>query len=252
MRCKAAGKPVVASMSWVAASGGYYIAMDADDILAAPTTITGSIGVFAVFPTVQHTLGKFGVTNDGVGTTRLAGRADLDRDLGPEAKEILQSSVEHTTANSSSTWPRRARIAPRKSTRGAGPRVDRRGRAGHRHGGQSRRVKDAIEAAARLASLGKASTKCAGSSRRTAGAKRSCACSEAPPGCSTPSLPRRRRSAGRVRARAARALVRLPGGAAGLPLRNVGWNRRELRGRSTVRPPPRGIKVASPLKVDSP
>ena len=71
---RAAGKPVVASMSTVAASGGYYIAMDADRIYAAPTTITGSIGVFAVVPTFQRTLGKVGVTSDGFGTTRLAGQ----------------------------------------------------------------------------------------------------------------------------------------------------------------------------------
>ena len=91
---KAAGKPVVASMSTVAASGGYYIAMDADRIYAAPTTITGSIGVFAVIPTFQGTLGKVGITNDGFGTTRLSGQMDLERGLGPDAKEILQASVE--------------------------------------------------------------------------------------------------------------------------------------------------------------
>jgi protease-4 len=92
---KAAGKPVVASMSTVAASGGYYIAMDADRILAAPTTITGSIGVFAVIPTFQRTLDKIGIASDGFGTTRLSGQTDLDRGLGPEAKEILQATVEH-------------------------------------------------------------------------------------------------------------------------------------------------------------
>jgi protease-4 len=92
---RAAGKPVIASMSTVAASGGYYIAMDADRILAAPTTITGSIGVFAVVPTFQRTLDKVGITNDGFGTTRLAGQTDLDRGLGPDAREILQASVEH-------------------------------------------------------------------------------------------------------------------------------------------------------------
>jgi len=90
-----AGKPVVASMSTVAASGGYYIAMDADRIYAAPTTITGSIGVFAVIPTFQDTLGKVGVTNDGFGTTRLSGQLDLTRAMGADAKEILQASVEH-------------------------------------------------------------------------------------------------------------------------------------------------------------
>jgi len=92
---RASGKPVVASMGTVAASGGYYIAMDANRILAAPTTITGSIGVFAVIPTFQRTLDKIGVTNDGFGTTKLSGQTDLDRELGPEAKQILQASVEH-------------------------------------------------------------------------------------------------------------------------------------------------------------
>jgi protease IV len=91
-----AGKPVVASMSSVAASGGYYIAMDADEIWASPATLTGSIGVFAVFPTVEHTLNKFGVTVDGIGTTPLADALRLDRTLPDAAKEILQSSVEHT------------------------------------------------------------------------------------------------------------------------------------------------------------
>ncbi len=92
---RASGKPVVASMGTVAASGGYYIAMDADRIVAAPATITGSIGVFAVIPTFQRTLDKIGITNDGFGTTRLSGQTELDRGLGPEAKEILQASVEH-------------------------------------------------------------------------------------------------------------------------------------------------------------
>jgi len=90
-----AGKPVIASMSSTAASGGYYIAMDADEIWASPTTLTGSIGVFAVVPTFQQTLEKIGVTTDGVGTTKLAGALGVDRSLTPEAKEILQASVEH-------------------------------------------------------------------------------------------------------------------------------------------------------------
>jgi protease IV len=90
-----AGKPVVASMSSVAASGGYYIAMDANEIWASPATLTGSIGVFAVFPTVERTLGKFGITIDGVGTTPLADALRLDRTLHDDAKQVLQSSVEH-------------------------------------------------------------------------------------------------------------------------------------------------------------
>jgi protease-4 len=90
-----AGKPVIASMSSTAASGGYYIAMGADQIWASPATLTGSIGVFAVFPTVERTLGKVGVTVDGVGTTPLAGSLRLDRTLNDSARDILQTSIEH-------------------------------------------------------------------------------------------------------------------------------------------------------------
>ena len=89
------GKPVVVSMSSVAASGGYYIAAGADEIWASPTTITGSIGVFAAIPTFQGTLGKVGVNVDGVGTTPLSGDFRLDRPLGQAARDILQSGVEH-------------------------------------------------------------------------------------------------------------------------------------------------------------
>lgn len=90
-----AHKPVVASMSSVAASGGYYIAMSADKILAEPETITGSIGVFAIIPTFQHTLEKVGVSSDGVSTSPLAGMLSLERSLTPEVKTILQVGVEH-------------------------------------------------------------------------------------------------------------------------------------------------------------
>jgi protease-4 len=89
------GKPVVASMASVAASGGYYIAAPADRIFAAPTTITGSIGVFAMFPTFEKTLGKIGITSDGFGTTALAGAGRLDRDLNPQLGQVLQAGVEH-------------------------------------------------------------------------------------------------------------------------------------------------------------
>jgi protease-4 len=92
---RAAGKPVIASMSSMAASGGYYIAMDADEIWASPTTLTGSIGVWAVLPTFQDTLQKIGVTTDGIGTTSLAGALNVGRPLTPQAKDILQSGVEH-------------------------------------------------------------------------------------------------------------------------------------------------------------
>lgn len=93
---KAAGKPVVASFASVAASGGYYISMDSDEIFAEPTTITGSIGVFAVLPTFERTLGKLGVATDGVATSPLAGATDLSRGLAPEVKDVLQQGVEFT------------------------------------------------------------------------------------------------------------------------------------------------------------
>jgi protease-4 len=92
---KAAGKPVVASFSSVAASGGYYIAMDADRIFAEPTSITGSIGVFGMFPTFQKTLDKVGISSDGVGTSPLAGALSPERNLAPQARELLQLGVEH-------------------------------------------------------------------------------------------------------------------------------------------------------------
>lgn len=92
---RAAGKPVVVSMSSVAASGGYYIAAAADEIWASPTTITGSIGVFAAIPTFQGTLAKIGINVDGVGTTPLSGDFRLDRPLGPAARDILQAGVEN-------------------------------------------------------------------------------------------------------------------------------------------------------------
>ncbi|HEY8538334.1 MAG TPA: signal peptide peptidase SppA [Steroidobacteraceae bacterium] len=92
---RAAGKPVIASMSSTAASGGYYIAMDADEIWASPTTLTGSIGVWAIVPTFEDTLAKVGITTDGVGTTKLAGALNLGRDLPVEAKQILQASVDN-------------------------------------------------------------------------------------------------------------------------------------------------------------
>jgi protease-4 len=93
-----AGKPVVVSMSTYAASGGYYIAVAANQIFASPTTLTGSIGVFSVIPTFQRTLEKFGVKIDGIGTTPLAGDMRMDRTLTPARRRILQTSVDHAYA----------------------------------------------------------------------------------------------------------------------------------------------------------
>ena len=90
---RAAGKPVVVSMSGYAASGGYYISAPADEIWASPATLTGSIGIFAIIPTIDKTLGKIGVAVDGVGTTALSGQLRIDRPLGEEARTLLQSQI---------------------------------------------------------------------------------------------------------------------------------------------------------------
>jgi protease-4 len=90
---RTAGKPVVVSMSGYAASGGYYISAPADEIWASPATLTGSIGIFAIIPTLDKTLGKVGISVDGVGTTPLSGQLRLDRPLGEEAKALLQSQI---------------------------------------------------------------------------------------------------------------------------------------------------------------
>ena len=89
------GIPVVVSMGSVAASGGYWMAMASDEVWATPTTITGSIGVFSAFPTMEKSLTKLGVHTDGLGTTELAGALRLDRELSPLAKNILQQGVNH-------------------------------------------------------------------------------------------------------------------------------------------------------------
>jgi protease-4 len=91
---RAAGKPVVVSMGGLAASGGYYISAPADEIWASPSTLTGSIGIFAIIPTIDKTLGKVGVSVDGVGTTPLAEQMRLDRPLGAEARTLLQAEIE--------------------------------------------------------------------------------------------------------------------------------------------------------------
>jgi protease IV len=98
-RTRKAGKPVVASMSSVAASGGYWIATGADEIWADPGTITGSIGIFAMFPVVAEPLARMGLTVDGVQTSRLAGALDPRRPLDPEAAEALQLAISHGYAS---------------------------------------------------------------------------------------------------------------------------------------------------------
>ena len=89
-----AGIPVVASMGSVAASGGYWISMSADRILASPTTVTGSIGIYAMLPTFEKTLAKIGVTTDGVGTGPLAGALRPDLELRPELRQAVRLLID--------------------------------------------------------------------------------------------------------------------------------------------------------------
>jgi len=89
------GKPLVVSMGSVAASGGYWISAEADEIWATTTTLTGSIGIYGAFPTLENTLSKIGVTTDGVGTTKLAGSFRIDRPLQPLASRAAQLTVEN-------------------------------------------------------------------------------------------------------------------------------------------------------------
>ena len=90
-----AGKPVIASMSSVAASGGYWIATGADEIWAAPSTVTGSIGIFGLFPEFSEPLRRLGIGVDGVATAPLAGALDPRRPLDPAAAEAMQLGIEH-------------------------------------------------------------------------------------------------------------------------------------------------------------
>src|SRR5580692_10755969 len=150
-----AGKPVVVSMSTYAASGGYYISAAANQIFASPTTLTGSIGVFSVVPTFQHTLEKLGVKVDGIGTTPLAGDMREDRTLSAASRQILQTSVDHAYGE----FLRRVGDGRKKTVEDvdkiaqgrvwAGIDAQRIGLVDHLGG-----LKDATDAAAKLAQLG--------------------------------------------------------------------------------------------------
>jgi len=91
-----AGKKVVVSMGSLAASGGYWISTASDEIWASPSTITGSIGIFGLFPTVEKPLARYlGIHVDGVGTTPLSGALRLDRPLRPELGRAVQAAIDH-------------------------------------------------------------------------------------------------------------------------------------------------------------
>ncbi|MDN3701342.1 signal peptide peptidase SppA [Vibrio artabrorum] len=91
---KQAGKPVIVSMSSLAASGGYWISMGADKIIAQPTTLTGSIGIFSVITTFEKGLNDIGVYTDGVGTSPFSGLG-ITTGLSDGAKDAFQMGIEH-------------------------------------------------------------------------------------------------------------------------------------------------------------
>jgi protease-4 len=91
-----AGKPLVVSMGSVAASGGYWIATSSDEIWADPDTITGSIGIFGIFPTFDKPLARYlGVHADGVGTTRFTNALQPDRPLDPAVADMAQQLIDN-------------------------------------------------------------------------------------------------------------------------------------------------------------
>ncbi|MEC9495984.1 MULTISPECIES: signal peptide peptidase SppA [Escherichia] len=91
---RAAGKPVVVSMGGMAASGGYWISTPANYIVANPSTLTGSIGIFGVITTVENSLDSIGVHTDGVSTSPLAD-VSITKSLPPEAQQMMQLSIEN-------------------------------------------------------------------------------------------------------------------------------------------------------------
>ena len=147
--------PVVVSMGNVAASGGYWIATPADFILAEPSTITGSIGVFGILPSFQGSLEKLGVGADGVKTTPLSGEPDVLRGPSPEANQLIQASVESIY--------RRFLTIVAQSRRKSPAEIDRVGQGRVWDGGTARQlglvdgfggIEEAVAKAADLAGLG--------------------------------------------------------------------------------------------------
>ncbi|EBY3284753.1 signal peptide peptidase SppA [Salmonella enterica subsp. enterica serovar Typhi] len=91
---RAASKPVVVSMGGMAASGGYWISTPANYIVASPSTLTGSIGIFGVINTVENSLSSIGVHSDGVSTSPLAD-ISMTKALSPEVQQMMQLSIEY-------------------------------------------------------------------------------------------------------------------------------------------------------------
>jgi protease IV len=96
---RTAGKPVVVSMGNVAASGGYWVAMAADEVVADAATVTGSIGVFALMPHADKALEKLGVHTGGITTTWLGAVGDPRLAADERFTAVLQNHINHTYAD---------------------------------------------------------------------------------------------------------------------------------------------------------
>ena len=149
------GKTVVVSMGDVAASGGYWISMGADEVWTHPSTITGSIGVFGLLPTFEKSLAKLGIHADGIGTTPQAGKLRLDLPLDPRLERVFQQSTERTYEDFINLVARHRDMSPeavREIAQGrvwSGAQAKERGLVD-----QTGTLQQAIDAAARIAGLG--------------------------------------------------------------------------------------------------
>src|SRR3954452_8477846 len=160
LAAKAKGLPVVVSMGNLAASGGYWVSTTGDKIYAEPSTITGSIGVFAILPSFQGTLGKLGIGADGVKTTPFSGEPDLLRGPSPEVGRFIQGSIDSTYRRFLAVVGAARHMSPEQ--------VDKIGQGHIWDGGTARQLglvdafgglDDAVREAARLAKLDPGSAK---------------------------------------------------------------------------------------------
>jgi protease-4 len=151
------GKPVVVSMGTLAASGGYGISMASDEVWAYPTTITGSIGIYGIFPTFEKTMEKYlGVRVDGVGTNKFAGVLRPDRAISPEVEEAIRMVIDNGYDQFINTVAKARNMKPEQVHEIAQGRVwigldaHKLGLVDHLGG-----FRDALDSAAKLAKLGK-------------------------------------------------------------------------------------------------
>lgn len=153
---RAAGKPVIVSMGSLAASGGYWISLAADEIIADPYTVTGSIGVYAILPTAEKVGDKLGIHAEGVTTTWLADAYNPLRPLDPRFVRLVQSSINnvYTEFTTKAAAARKTTVA----------KIDAVGQGRVWTGGQAKErglvdrlgsYGDALDAAARRAKLAK-------------------------------------------------------------------------------------------------